>query len=221
MSIYPNDYCHECQQTPAVEQPAPPVCEGEKCVEIYDSACVEYTGAAIPCKQIESGERMTSVINKLATCYDEEFVRGLLRMIRDDSTLKALFSQIVCSVDCETVTVCDIPSGIVLGTANTTGFTVSWAKITGVSGYLLQVKKTSDVSWTQVGGLLPNSSFTTATASVHVTGLESASVYEVRIKTICTDGSESSWSDPVSITTTTPVAPPVCVVPSTPTLTFN
>lgn len=221
MSIYPNDYCHECQQTPPVEQPAPPICEGENCVEIYDSACIQYTGAAIPCKQIQPGERMTSVVNKLATCYDEEFVRGLLRMIRDDATLNGLFAQIVCSVDCESITICDVPSGIVLSLPTTTGFTASWAKITGVSGYLLQVKKVADVAWTQVGGLLPNSSFTTATASVAVSGLVGATEYMVRIKTICTDGSESAWSTPINTTTATPVEPPVCVVPSTPTLTFN
>jgi len=221
MSIYPNDYCHECQQTPSVEQPAPPNCAGEKCVEIYNAECIQYNGADIPCKQIEKGDRLDEVINKLSTCYNEEFVRGLLRMIRDDENLKALFAQIVCSIDCNSITVCEAPSGIVASNPTTEGFTLSWAKITGVSGYYVRVKKVDSSTWINVGGLILNSAFSTGTATVNITGLESGSAYEAQVKTLCNDGSESSWAASVTSDTQIPVAPPSCNTPSTPTITFS
>jgi hypothetical protein len=221
MSIYPNDYCHECQQTPPVEQPAPPPCVGEPCEEILDTKCISYAGADIPCKGIKTGDRLDKVINDLATCYDENFVRSLLRMIRDDSALKTLFAQIVCSVDCLTITLCQIPAGITRSNSTSQGFTVSWTKITGVSGYYIRVRKSSSISWTQVGGLLPNSSFSTGTASAVITGLDSGSAYYIQVKTLCTDGSESSWSTEISADTVTPVAPPICNIPNVPTVTIS
>jgi hypothetical protein len=218
MSIYPNDYCHECQKTPSVEQPAPPNCSGEKCVEIYDASCIRYSGAPIECRQIETGDRLEEVIHKLGTCYNEEFVRGLLRMIRDNESLKTLFAQIVCSVDCNTITLCDIPSGIVISNVTATGATVSWAKIAGVSGYYLELKETSG-EYTQIGGLIANPSG--STVSVNITGLNGTSDFLVRLKTVCSDGSESSWSEAIDFTTLTPVTPATCDAPSTPTLTFS
>lgn len=220
MSIYPNDYCHECQQTPSVEQPAPPDCAGEKCVEIYNAECVQYNGANIPCKQIETGDRMDEIIQKLATCYNEEFVRGLLRMIRDNESLKALFAQIVCSINCNTVTVCQVPAGLAVGTITVQGGTASWTRIAGVSGYYLQFKKTTDTTWTSLGGLIANPSSGTTVNAV-ITGLLDSTQYDLRVKTVCSDGQESAWSSTVSFTTLSPIAPPTCSVPSTPTLTLS
>ena len=220
MSIYPNDYCHECQQTPTVEMPAPPDCSGEKCVEIYDASCVRYNGAPIECKQIETGDRLDEVLNKLATCYNEEFVRSLLRMIRDNESLKALFAQIVCSINCSNVTVCQVPAGLAVGSITTTGGTASWTRIAGVTGYILEAKRTADSTRIQLGGIIANPASGT-TVNANITGLMDSTQYDVRVKTVCADGQESAWSTPVTFTTLAPIAPPSCTIPSTPTVTIS
>lgn len=220
MSIYPNDYCHECQQTPSVEQPAPPDCAGEKCVEIYDAACVRYNGADIPCKQIEKGDRIDEVVNKLATCYNEEFVRGLLRMIRDDANLKALFGQIVCSIDCGTITVCQVPAGLAVSNISESSATATWTRIAGVSGYYLEANYTGSNGFVPLGGLIANPASGT-TVSVNLTSLPVGSDFELRIKAACADGNESSWSALVPFNTLAPIAPPSCDIPSSPTITFS
>ena len=47
--------------------PTPPVCVGTTCEEIYDAACVKYTGAALSCLNIATGSNLNSVIQTLAT----------------------------------------------------------------------------------------------------------------------------------------------------------
>lgn len=220
MSIYPNDYCHECQQTPSVEQPAPPDCAGEKCVEIYNAECIQYNGADIPCKLIEKGDRMDEVIHKLATCYNEEFVRGLLRMIRDDANLKALFAQIVCSINCGSITVCQVPAGLAVSSIGNTGATATWTRIAGVTGYYLEAAYTGSEGYVQLGGLIANPASGT-TVSVNLSSLTASTDYLLRVKTVCSDGNESGWSTDVPFTTLTPTAPPTCDIPSTPTITFS
>lgn len=220
MSIYPNDYCHECQQTPPVEQPAPPPCVGEPCEEILDTKCISYAGADIPCKGIETGDRLDKVINDLATCYDENFVRGLLRMIRDDASLKALFAQIVCSINCGTITVCAVPTGLAISNITSSGATATWNRIVGVSGYYLEALYTGSTGYVQLGGLIANPA-SGSTVSVNLTSLPAGTDFLLRVKTVCSDGNESAWSSDVAFNTLTPVAPPTCNIPTTPTITFS
>ena len=61
-----------CPPTPPPTPPTPPTCDGEDCVEIYDSSCVNYTGPAIPCLGIASGTNLTVVIQNMAArlCID-------------------------------------------------------------------------------------------------------------------------------------------------------
>jgi len=47
--------------------PTPPTCVGTNCEEIYDAACVNYTGPALTCFNIPTDTNLNSVIQTLAT----------------------------------------------------------------------------------------------------------------------------------------------------------
>lgn len=53
--------------------PTPPICVGTQCEEIYDAACVNYTGPALTCFNIPTNTNLNSVIetiaNRLCSCY--------------------------------------------------------------------------------------------------------------------------------------------------------
>ena len=63
-------YCVECNQnsTPAITLPAPPDCPGTQCAEVYPSDCMVYSGPAIPCKGVTTGESLSSALQKLGGC---------------------------------------------------------------------------------------------------------------------------------------------------------
>lgn len=56
-----------CPPTPPPVPPTPPACDGTDCVELYDAACVNYTGPAITCMGIPTGTNMNTVIQTIAT----------------------------------------------------------------------------------------------------------------------------------------------------------
>ena len=88
--------CNDCTDvTPPVTVPSPPDCEGEPCEEIYETKCVKYTGPAVPCLNIESGENMESVINKLAFCLNDAFAEAMLDYILNTPTLKSRLCAVV------------------------------------------------------------------------------------------------------------------------------
>ena len=60
--------CNNCCPpiTPPIP-PVPPICVGTKCEEIYDAACVNYTGPALPCFNITTDTNLNSVIQTIAT----------------------------------------------------------------------------------------------------------------------------------------------------------
>jgi hypothetical protein len=65
--------CNNC--CPPVTPPTPPVpptCTGTECEELYDGACVQYTGPSITCLGITTNTSLNSVIqamaNKLCEC---------------------------------------------------------------------------------------------------------------------------------------------------------
>jgi hypothetical protein len=55
-----------CPPVPPPVPPTPPICEGTDCVELYDGACVQYTGPAIPCLSILTNTNLNSIIQTLA-----------------------------------------------------------------------------------------------------------------------------------------------------------
>ena len=46
--------------------PTPPTCTGEECAEIYDAACVNYTGPNIDCFGIKTGNSLNTIIQAIA-----------------------------------------------------------------------------------------------------------------------------------------------------------
>lgn len=73
--MYPNQYCHQCNEPePCVPLPAPPDCTGEPCEEIVLDTCVRYTGPAIPCLGITTGANLNQVLQiiaaRLCDCCD-------------------------------------------------------------------------------------------------------------------------------------------------------
>lgn len=85
-----------------------------------------------------------------------------------------------------------VPTGVSVSGATASGATVSWNAVSGAT-YTVEYKKASDASWTA-----SNTSGTSTTLS----GLDANTNYEVRVKSLCTDGTSSSFSAAVSFTTT-------------------
>ena len=56
-----------CPPTPPPIPPTPPICIGEDCVEIYDAACVIYTGPDISCVNVQTNDNLNTIIQLLAT----------------------------------------------------------------------------------------------------------------------------------------------------------
>ena len=70
-----NQGCNCSNCCPPITPPTPPVpptCVGTNCAEIYDGACIDYTGPAIPCFGITSGFSLNTVVqlfaNKICEC---------------------------------------------------------------------------------------------------------------------------------------------------------
>lgn len=55
-----------CPPTPPPVPPTPPACDGTDCVELYDAACVNYTGPLIECMNIPTGTNMNTVVQTIA-----------------------------------------------------------------------------------------------------------------------------------------------------------
>ena len=60
--------CNQCcPPTPPPVPPTPPTCVGTQCEEIYDAACVNYSGPAIECMGITQGLSLNNIIQLFAT----------------------------------------------------------------------------------------------------------------------------------------------------------
>ena len=59
-----------CGKCPEVEipftPPDPPECDGTECVEIYDGACVKYTGPDLTCAGITTGMTLNTLVETFA-----------------------------------------------------------------------------------------------------------------------------------------------------------
>jgi hypothetical protein len=78
--------CNQCcPPTSIPTPPTPPTCEGTQCDEVYDGACVNYTGAAIPCIGIQPGASLNTVIqllaNQVCDCCDKPKCKNPLEFI--------------------------------------------------------------------------------------------------------------------------------------------
>ncbi|MCX6581218.1 MAG: fibronectin type III domain-containing protein [Candidatus Aminicenantes bacterium] len=88
---------------------------------------------------------------------------------------------------------CDTPTGLAASNIADYSATVSWNAIPEATGYELNYKKASDANWTIV---------TTSATSVNLTGLEKATTYNNRVKSVCSGIGNSGWSTTVNFKTT-------------------
>ena len=101
-----------------------------------------------------------------------------------------------------TATVCNTPTGLAAGTITYNSASLSWAAVTGATGYNLQWKTNAATTWTTVSNL-------TGT-SYNLTGLAASTTYNFKIQTICSATSSSAYTTAVNFTTTAQT----CTVPS-------
>lgn len=85
-----------------------------------------------------------------------------------------------------------VPTGVVASGITSSGAIISWNAIAGAS-YTVEYKKASDTIWT---------SSNTSGTSFTLSGLDATTNYEVKVKSVCADGTSSSFSGIVSFTTT-------------------
>lgn len=66
--MYPNNYCHKCNETPPPDpEVVVPVCgEGEVCESIVKGDCVKYTGYDIPCLGITTNMSLNDMVEAMA-----------------------------------------------------------------------------------------------------------------------------------------------------------
>ena len=93
-------------------------------------------------------------------------------------------SSILTSTGCGTPTpvLCGAITGLTSASITQTGATISWAAVTGATGYVLQYKLASSTVWTTVN---------VATTSFAITGLTAGTAYNVQVQSVCSAGNGS------------------------------
>ncbi len=87
---------------------------------------------------------------------------------------------------------CNAPTGLNATNITQTSATVNWGAVSGVTTYTLEWKKNSDATWTVVSNL--------TTTSHNLSGLSVGTLYDYRVKAICS-GVESNYSSIAQFTT--------------------
>ena len=118
------------------------------------------------------------------------------------SRMQALFAtggaraSLLTSNGCSTPTpvLCGAITGLSAGSITQTGATISWAGVTGATGYVLQYRPSTSTVWTTVN---------VATTSFAITGLTAGTAYNVQVQSVCTAGSGSFSA--INFTTTSAI----------------
>ena len=77
---------------------------------------------------------------------------------------------------------CGAVTGLTSGSITQTGATISWAAVSGASGYVLQYKPATSTVWTTVN---------VATTSFAITGLTASTAYNAQVQSVCSAGNGS------------------------------
>jgi hypothetical protein len=101
--------------------------------------------------------------------------------------MQALFATggaragLLTSNGCSTPTpvLCGAITGLTAGSITQTGATISWAGVTGATGYVLQYRPSTSTVWTTVN---------LTTTSFAITGLTAGTAYNVQVQSVCTAG---------------------------------
>ena len=128
------------------------------------------------------------------------------------------------SVSFTTLPSCFVPTAVTVATASITasGATVSWTAPATVpsSGYEVYYS-TSNVAPTSSTVLNATNSVTSATASAPITGLTSATMYYVWVRSACTGSDRSVWTSSASFTTLVSCFAPTAVTVATASITSS
>ena len=81
-----------------------------------------------------------------------------------------------------TPVLCGAITGLTSASITQTGATISWAAVTGATGYVLQYKLASSTVWTTVN---------VATTSFAITGLTAGTAYNAQVQSVCSAGNGS------------------------------
>ncbi|MBL7814646.1 MAG: T9SS type A sorting domain-containing protein [Saprospiraceae bacterium] len=98
--------------------------------------------------------------------------------------------------------VCNTPTNFALSSVTDSSAKISWAVAEGARSYTLEYKPNFAAVWKTVNDI-PSNSF-------NMSDLLAATIYHVRIKTICTNGGESSFSNTIYLVTGARVEPVTC-----------
>lgn len=117
--------------------------------------------------------------------------------------MRALFAtggaraSILTSNGCGTPTpvLCGAITNLTAGSITQTGATISWAAVSGATGYVLQYRPASSTVWTTVN---------VASTSFSITGLTAGTTYNVQVQSVCTGGNGSFTGINFTTTSNTP-----------------
>ncbi|HNL39674.1 MAG TPA: fibronectin type III domain-containing protein, partial [Saprospiraceae bacterium] len=88
---------------------------------------------------------------------------------------------------------CTVPAGLSAGSIAHNKATISWNPASGALSYDLQIKKAANSNWTTFAGL--------PVTVVQVTGLQSNTTYQVRVRSKCSGSTYSAYTNVVSFST--------------------
>lgn len=152
--------CDSAIPTPTSFSNDPSVCppNSEKCAEVFNMACVCYQGEDIVELDIKKGDRMDEIMQKL-----------LLAILNPG-----------CATFSDTAT-CGSAINLTITNLTTTSFELSWDTVAGATHYVVEYKEATSLTW----NLTPN---IVAPAAVGIYGLLPATVYDLRVNTVCATG---------------------------------
>lgn len=101
-------------------------------------------------------------------------------------------------------TTCNAPTSLATSATTSSATTINWAAVTGATGYNLQWKLNTAITWTTVSNL--------TTTNYNLTGLAASTAYNVQVQAICSSTATSAFSTVVNFTTTAATA--TCAVPT-------
>ena len=104
---------------------------------------------------------------------------------------------------------CETPTNLAVSSITQNEATATWTPGGSESAWIVQYKAASAANWTPVAATV--NSYT-------MTGLTPNTQYQVRVQSACSDGSASSWTEPLTFTTLPEDTPEPCDVPTNVTI---
>ena len=87
---------------------------------------------------------------------------------------------------------CVVPTNLAISSISSTGATATWTAGGSETSWEFEYRLIGAADWTTQ---------TVTTPTYSMTGLQPSTAYEVRVKSLCDDGEESAYTEPVSFTT--------------------